>query len=490
MPTYTKAFSYTTHSNKDVTHTLEIVEEPDVPNNRSMLTISIVRKNSGDEAVEQNYYNSVTCKLNDSEVYDSQRFSLATLAGKSEDKTTIGTYYIEYSSFSSRNFNISVKLKCDEIVNLRGWTLGIINSVYGTHASTEISGTCTPIDQSPPQISGLSVKADRYGLNASASFTAEHSSYNLYEVVFKISGLTSSQRWGIYYTHRYQYSQSDFDNTGHGQDYGYNSDGTYWVEIKLVYPIKSPISVVLDLDDRYYSSPSSLDSGGSYPWELTVTAYNGKSTTISGVLKVPQKVTGVSCEERLDINPGQIIALDYSVTPSNAELLNVTFTSSNSEIATVDGSGNVTAITEGPCTITVKTEDGGFTASCLVYVLDSSVFPILEPLERYFRASHLNRMILATQFIKLEIEEMSGEVPGFEIIYFSGRAEKVRNIFPILQSFYANCIRLKEAAEVLGVPVEGLPEIRGIIKMNAGWQLILNEWIAFLNKLHEKLTEV
>lgn len=482
MPTYTKAFSYTTHSNKDVTHTLEVVEEPDVPNNRSMLTISIIRKNKGDSIGRQWNCGVLNYSISESENIEKS-LSFDEISANSEDKTTITTCYVAHNASGNATFKVSLSFKCDEIVDLTLWTLGILRKVYGTHASAEISGTCTPIDQSLPQISGLSVKADRYGLNASASFTAKHSTYEIRNIKFILSGLTYAQACYRHHTHRLGYYQNDYTDKSY---YDNNSDGTYRLELEKVRSIGMSANVCFDLDERYYNE-FSLDSGGSYPWELTVTALNGKQTKVSGTLKVPQKVTGVSCEERLDINPGQIIALDYSVTPSNAELLDVTFTSSNPEIATVDGSGNVTAITEGPCTITVKTEDGGFTASCLVYVLDSSVYPILEPLERYFRASHLNRMILATQFIKLEIEEMSGEVPGFEIIYFSGRAEKVRNIFPILQSFYANCIRLKEAAEALGVPVEGLPEIRGIIKMNAGWQLILNEWIAFLNKLHEKI---
>lgn len=481
MSTYTEVMDYSVHFLARVTHRLKIVEEADIQQNLNKFTLYIVRENSG--AKINGGAEHMDIWFDNEKIYDGQ-FKTPALAAYNSDEVKVYEWSAPYTS-SKKTFKVFVNYRCDKV---EGGLTGLVAGwIWGTFATCEIEGNITSIDLSVPSISNISVKADRYGLNAFASFTASHASYSLYEITFKLSGLTYEQARHRRNTHANQRSNSDFNGAGHGQDYGSNEDGSYWFEIKLVYPIKQSTTVYLDLDDRPCDPPYALDSGASYPWELTVTAFNSKSVTRTGTLKVPQKVTGIDCESRLDINPGQNVKLDYSVYPSNAELLDVTFTSSNTQIATVDEDGTITGIEEGPCNITVKTVDGGYTATCLVYVLDSSVYPILEPLERYFKASHLNRMILATQFIRVEIEEKSGEVPDFEIIYFEGRAEKVLNIFPILRSFYANCNRLKSAASAIGVSVGDLPEIREIVKINAGWQIILNEWISFLNRLHEKI---
>ena len=59
------------------------------------------------------------------------------------------------------------------------------------------------------------------------------------------------------------------------------------------------------------------------------------------------------------------------ITPDNAKNKNVTWISSNPDIATVTN-GIVSAISEGTATITVTTEDGNKTANCNVTVIDTT----------------------------------------------------------------------------------------------------------------------
>ena len=72
----------------------------------------------------------------------------------------------------------------------------------------------------------------------------------------------------------------------------------------------------------------------------------------------------------LTLAPGKTTTLKAFVFPSTATNQSVQWFSSNSSVATVSSSGEITAIDVGNCTITAKTLDGGYTASCSVMVKD------------------------------------------------------------------------------------------------------------------------
>ncbi|SHE28168.1 S-layer homology domain-containing protein [Desulfofundulus australicus DSM 11792] len=87
----------------------------------------------------------------------------------------------------------------------------------------------------------------------------------------------------------------------------------------------------------------------------------GGSTTIP--------VTGVTLDKTsLTMNVGESYQLKATVSPDNATNKNVTWSSSNPDVAAVDNTGKVTAVAAGTATITVKTVDGGKTATCVVTV--------------------------------------------------------------------------------------------------------------------------
>lgn len=65
---------------------------------------------------------------------------------------------------------------------------------------------------------------------------------------------------------------------------------------------------------------------------------------------------------------GAVEILTASILPENAANQNVTWTSSDPSVATVDETGKVTAIANGTAVITVTTESGGLIASCTVTV--------------------------------------------------------------------------------------------------------------------------
>ena len=84
-------------------------------------------------------------------------------------------------------------------------------------------------------------------------------------------------------------------------------------------------------------------------------------------------VTGVAVSPvslKLQLQTGKTVtgALTATVSPSNATDKSVTWSSSNTAVATVNSTGRVTARAAGTATVTVKTADGGKTAACRVTV--------------------------------------------------------------------------------------------------------------------------
>jgi uncharacterized protein YjdB len=80
-------------------------------------------------------------------------------------------------------------------------------------------------------------------------------------------------------------------------------------------------------------------------------------------------VTGISLDQNsVSLNNGESVQLHGTISPANATNQSVSWSSSNTSIATVNSTGLVTAIAEGSATITVTTNDGGYADACAVTV--------------------------------------------------------------------------------------------------------------------------
>ena len=101
----------------------------------------------------------------------------------------------------------------------------------------------------------------------------------------------------------------------------------------------------------------------------TITAKAADKTAECVVTVRFVSVTDVALDRPILLtNVGGRYKLSATITPSNASNKTVTWTSSDSNVATVDREGNVTAIAAGETIITVTTADGSKTASCEVTV--------------------------------------------------------------------------------------------------------------------------
>lgn len=113
---------------------------------------------------------------------------------------------------------------------------------------------------------------------------------------------------------------------------------------------------------------------------ITVTTADGGKTATCTVTvtepAAPVAVTGVTLNKNnTTIYTGRTETLTATIQPADATNKAVTWTSNNTGVATVNN-GVVTGVSVGSATITAKTADGGFTATCTVTVEEA---PIVHP---------------------------------------------------------------------------------------------------------------
>lgn len=84
-------------------------------------------------------------------------------------------------------------------------------------------------------------------------------------------------------------------------------------------------------------------------------------------VSAPINVSGITALTSLTLTEGSTAKITYQILPENASDKSVTWHSEDESIATVED-GVVSAVGKGSTTITVTTNDGGFSASCIVTV--------------------------------------------------------------------------------------------------------------------------
>ena len=150
-------------------------------------------------------------------------------------------------------------------------------------------------------------------------------------------------------------TKADPKNTG--KQFTDNITGSYQTSatIPCSYNLKNEYSYTLSPNTTYYYVLYVMDSSGNYYYsdEYYYDTEKGKSFTtaplVSSVSLSPASKT---------LNVGGTVQLTATVSPSNAYNKAVTWSSSNTTVATVSSSGLVTAKAEGTATITATAKDG------------------------------------------------------------------------------------------------------------------------------------
>lgn len=139
----------------------------------------------------------------------------------------------------------------------------------------------------------------------------------------------------------------------------------------------------------------------------TNTYYDQEIYSMNGTKPTEVSVTSVSLNKStLDIKVGETATLTATINPTNATNKNVTWKSDNTQIATVDTAGKITAIKEGTAKITVKTKDGNHTASCTVTVSKNDGIVWTDP-------SNIKFTVTEDFYLKIIGLKEDGEYYGF-----------------------------------------------------------------------------
>lgn len=126
------------------------------------------------------------------------------------------------------------------------------------------------------------------------------------------------------------------------------------------------IVAVDDFGDIYPASPGTAT--------VTATTEDGMKKVSCQVVVVANHVTSVTLNtKKSTAEVGRPVTLKATVNPSNADDKRLNWSSSNTSVATVDQNGKVTPKSAGTVNITATSEDGGYTDSCNLRIVERVV---------------------------------------------------------------------------------------------------------------------
>ena len=117
--------------------------------------------------------------------------------------------------------------------------------------------------------------------------------------------------------------------------------------------------------------PAGIEEGEAALLKVTVVGKDGTEHSATRVIVYTTEINveSVALADK-SVAEGSTVKLVPTFTPATATNKNVTWKSSNPEVAAIAADGTVTGVTKGETTITVTTADGSFTATCKVTVTD------------------------------------------------------------------------------------------------------------------------
>lgn len=270
-------------------------------------------------------------------------------------------YFRLFASFTADNFWISVADKCYDVIN-KNLTA---NKAVGGLVSDWCDGNGNYTDSARGYVNG----GMKYTYDASRTPWRIATDYVWY-------GNADAK---AYIKKASDFSRVTIGGTKNIVD-GYNQDGTKSGRFHNATFVGAFACAAMGGDnqthlDDSYADLNSTNEPNAYFNQTLKTIYlfllsgNFYLPGTAPVVVTPTPVSSVSLSPAtLNLTNGQTGNLSATVSPANATNKSVTYSSSNTSVATVNSSGLVTAVAVGSAVITVRTADGGKTATASVNV--------------------------------------------------------------------------------------------------------------------------
>lgn len=160
-------------------------------------------------------------------------------------------------------------------------------------------------------------------------------------------------------------------------EFSASGSGSYFIPEMEILPKESVEPITFTSSDESIATVNNGRVTFKGYGTATITATTASGKTAACTVKINRAVSGVRLDySKLSLKTGETAALTATVYPSNAANKAVKWISSAPDVASVDQTGKITALKPGITTITVETEDGGYTATCNVTVIDSSIVSV------------------------------------------------------------------------------------------------------------------
>ena len=223
-------------------------------------------------------------------------------------------------------------------------------------------------------------------------------------------------------------------NTSYQLDYELNPAGAMYSDIKWT---SSNDSVSVDSTGK--CTPTETYSACYATITVTATDYFGDTVSDSVVVAFARtQATGITVDPtEITGKTGESQQIDATVQPTvlgitSADIDDVIWSSSNEDVAAVDGDGNVTFVYGGDCVITATTADGGYTAECAVHVVTN--YDALQQLVTTYKNLSLEEENYYPDTYKAYIEKLDAAQQMIDAN--ASTQEEVDNMYKELEAAY------------------------------------------------------
>lgn len=190
----------------------------------------------------------------------------------------------------------------------------------------------------------------------------------------------------------------------------------------------APWSIYVPYEDGVYKYQMwhyyNYQKQDDYKHYVTCMTRDGSKVTRNFTISVYSLIKGlVLSENNLSLKIGESKKLDFSFYPTNVNTELISWKSLNTDVATVDQYGNVTAVAIGNAIITLSATDGsGVSATCEVVVtVATGIDDILSDTNTYVRVFNLSGILVYEG-----IYSKANLAPGFYIVKCNGKNIKVK----------------------------------------------------------------